>query len=290
MEAINSEAFLICSDTGIGMTKAIIQDRVLVSGSGSHHDVRALDRMCKAAGFQLGRSGQFGIGILSYFMLADRVEIETRRAQEAHDSDSSTWCFETEGIGAFGELRRLGVSRQGTILRLRLLPEFSSNLVAWYSRLRSYLTHVLARVPCEFTLNSPIPGCEPLKLEPGWSPQDLFEFVFDPLRPTSHRHATPLDLLSTGERERRLARERQIRDLETEVKSRLRWCVEEGALPDGTLEYQICLPYFELEGGTSLAFLQTTESSAGERKLRRFRGGDYSGREADSATPGKGCL
>ncbi len=167
VEVINSDAYLICDDRGIGMNKAMIRDRVLVTGSGPRHDLRALDRRCHAAGFQLGRSGQFGIGILSYFMLAEKIEIETQHAQEAGDSNSTTWFFETEGVGAFGELRKLDVFRQGTRVRLRLRSRFSSDITAWYSRLRSYLVSVLTYVPCEFTLSSPIPGCDPLSLEPG---------------------------------------------------------------------------------------------------------------------------
>jgi hypothetical protein len=256
---IRSHAYLVCSDTGIGMTKAIIRDRVLVSGSGPRHDVRALDRKCKEAGFQLGRSGQFGIGVLSYFMLGDKVEIETQRAQEAGDSDSVTWSFETEGIGAFGELRKLGGVRQGAEVRLRLRSQFSSELTAWYSRLRSYLVDLLAYVPCEFVLSSPIPGCDPLLLEPGWIPQDLSERVFRGLRPTSYRPETPSDLLSSAERERRLAKELEIRDLEIDVKSCVRWCHEEGALPSGVLEYEIWLPYFKLQGGASLAFMRVRD-------------------------------
>ena len=268
VEAIGSDAYLICSDTGVGMTKAIIRDRVLVSGSGPRHDVRALDRTCNAAGFQLRRSGQFGIGVLSYFMLADRIEIETQRAQEAGDSDSTTWSFSTEGIGAFGELRKLGGLRLGTKVRLRLRSAFSSNLTDWYSDLRSYLIRVLASLPCELTLSSPLPGCDPLSLEPGWSPQDLSESAFKKLRPESDRRKTAAALLSSSERDRRLAKERQLLDLETEFKSCLRWCREEGVLAGGILEYQINLPYFDLEGGASLAFMRVT-------KIRRFQESNY---------------
>lgn len=258
LETRGPDAYLVCTDSGIGMTKAIIRDRVLVSGSGPRHDVQALDRRCKEAGFQLGRSGQFGIGILSYFMLATQVEIETQRAQEAGDSDSTTWYFETEGIGSFGELRNSRAKRPGSQVRLRLKPEISSNLAAWYRSLRPYLLHTLVQCPCQFYLSSPIPECEPLELEPGWCPRDYAAVALSGLRRRDDRTETPIDLLSSMERELRLATERETDDLENEFRSQLRWHSEQGTLSDGTGEYLILLPYFELEGGPSLAFLRST--------------------------------
>jgi len=256
LETEGPDAYLVCIDNGIGMTKAIIRDRVLVSGSGPRHDVRALDRRCKEAGFQLGRSGQFGIGILSYFMVATTVEIETQRAQEAGDADSATWYFETEGIGSFGELRKLAANRLGTRVRLRLRPEISSNLAEWYNKLRSYLVDTIVHCPCEFYLSSPIPECEPLEFEPGWCPYDYDQEAFGPLRSRGQGTGTPTDLVSLTERERRLAAERENVELEKEFRSHLRWRCEEGTLSDGTAHYIIRLPYFELEGGASLAFLR----------------------------------
>jgi len=48
------------------------------------------------------RTGQFGIGVLSYY---DRDLRKSRRSNLAEDTDPTGWFFETEGVGA-GELRQ----------------------------------------------------------------------------------------------------------------------------------------------------------------------------------------
>jgi hypothetical protein len=80
--------WLVCHDNGVGMTKAIIENYVLVSGASIRHDIRQLERQCRDAGFRLGRSGQFGIGVLSYFMLADVAIFQTRRSVLGDESDN----------------------------------------------------------------------------------------------------------------------------------------------------------------------------------------------------------
>ncbi|HEY1756215.1 MAG TPA: hypothetical protein VGG72_12515 [Bryobacteraceae bacterium] len=263
VETIGADALLICTDTGIGMTKSIIRDRVLVSGSGPRHDVQVLERRCKEAGFQLGRSGQFGIGLLSYFMVATRVEIDTLRAQEGGDAEPTAWHFETEGIGSFGELKKVLASHPGSVVRLRLRPEIASDLTGWYEKLRSYLVGMLVHCPCELHLSSPLPGCDPLEFKPGWCPGDGAGVAAKELIEAWNRgrvEGPQLEVLSISERERHLTRDREMSEVEQEFKSRIRWFPpegEQGTLADGTAQYFIRLPYFDLEGGASLAFLRS---------------------------------
>ena len=72
--------WLMCTDTGIGMNKQIIENYLLVSGQARRHSLAELERRCHKAGFTTGRTGQFGIGVLSYFMIADRLRMATRRS------------------------------------------------------------------------------------------------------------------------------------------------------------------------------------------------------------------
>jgi hypothetical protein len=270
------DAYLVCTDNGIGMTKAIIRDRVLVSGSSPRHDVRNLDRQCRGAGFQLGRSGQFGIGILSYFMIATNVEIETLRAQEAPDSESAAWHFGTEGVGSFGELRKLRGKPPGTQVRLRLTPEISNSLAEWYESLRSYLERTLVYCPCEFHFSSTLPACEPLELKPGWCPRDHDAAAFSGLESRDgSQEAKIFHLISSAERERRLAAKREVDDLRQEFISHLFWRVEEGVLPDGSAQYVIQIPYFQLEGGVSLAFLRARMEDKKPLAIHRFLNGTH---------------
>lgn len=180
------------------MTKAMIQDHLLVSGVSSRHEVLDLERKCRQAGFTLGRTGQFGIGVLSYFMLADRVIIKTRRSQEPGDGDGEGWVFETEGVGSFGELRRDPNIAPGTEVRLHLrLEVVGGSLSEWYSALRKYLRYELVRIPCAFTLKSALPGGETLDLKAGfaYSQGQFASLVAEELKGALKVSDTPVDLL-----------------------------------------------------------------------------------------------
>lgn len=276
LEVAGSDAYLVCNDNGIGMTKGIIRDRVLVSGSSPRHDVKTLDRRCKSAGFQLGRSGQFGIGILSYFMIATNVEIETVRSQEAPDSESTAWRFETGGIGSFGELRKLAGKPPGTQVRLRLTSEISKNLVEWYEALRLYLTQTLVYCPCEFQLSSPLPACQSLELKPGWCPRDYDASAFHGLEHNDDQdEAKIFHLVSSVEKERRLAAKRELDELKEEFTARLRWRIEEGELNNRSARYILHIPYFELIGGASLAFLRSEMNGENLLAIHAFLNGTY---------------
>jgi len=275
-EIDGDHAYLTCTDNGIGMTKAIIRDRVLVSGSSVRHDVRALERLCREKGFVLGRSGKFGIGILSYFMIATNVEIETLRAQEAGDSDHTRWHFETEGVGSFGELKKVPGNKVGTKVHLRLNEDIFKRPTVWYEELRAYLGSTLVHCPCEFTLWTSLPGCQALEFKPGWSTIDNSAFVIEQLedRKLSSNSDTP-KLISTVAKEKKLAAHLALTSLQEKVKSCLRWLKEEGTLSDGSGHYEIQVPYFDLMGGVCLAFLNRSEINDGGDTLLSFLGGTH---------------
>ena len=161
--------WLICMDTGIGMTKQIIENHLLVSGNSRRHSIIELERRCKKAGFSTGRTGQFGIGVLSYFMIADRVIISTRRTPGSDELESIGWRFETEGIGTWGELRQEHNLEFGTKIELHLKAELFNDVVEFYNHLNKYLKESLVRVPCECHLNSNQYGCEPVAFKTGWT-------------------------------------------------------------------------------------------------------------------------
>lgn len=70
----NGDAVVVCQDYGIGMDEYIIRNYLAVAGISYYHsdDFRHL-------GLQLDPISTFGIGILSCFMVASRIEISTRR-------------------------------------------------------------------------------------------------------------------------------------------------------------------------------------------------------------------
>ena len=253
---------LTCQDSGVGMSKAIIRDRLLVSGTGQTRDVRDLERKCKEAGFTLGVTGQFGIGVLSYFMLADRVVLRTRRAVLGGDSEDSGWVFETEGVGSFGELQRDTSITQGTSVQLYLRPEVvGKGLREFYESVRSYLLNSLHWIPCRFRLRSTVPGCAELSLQPGWTwgKERLTSLV---LGQVSKRKisSTMDDLLSLAQKQQAEKEKAHWKTVNEEASKCLRWVFEEGDLPWGLGKYRIAMPYFELLGEKVLAFMRVTDS------------------------------
>ncbi len=260
LEVSSDGAWLICTDTGVGMTQGIIANYLLVSGRAKRHDILELERRCQEAGFSVGRTGQFGIGVLSYFMVANLVRLTTRRAPEPVDAEQTGWRFETEGIGAFGELRQDTAYPSGSQVCLRLRPDAVGGSPAdWYSGLRMYLKDNLVHAPCRFEFKSELLGCEPLTLSPGWAlnSDGLLDIILKDFRPRRGEQVdTPIDLLPYSRRQELEAAERQWQESRHEAKQCLRWMVTEGELSERLGRYRIHLPYFDLPDGASLGFLR----------------------------------
>jgi hypothetical protein len=227
----NEEGYwLVCSDTGVGMSKAIIRDHLLVSGRGRRHDVIDLERRCRASGFNLGRTGQFGIGVLSYFMLAKRVEISSRRSQQAGAAESHGWHFTTDGVGSFGELKTDPRVEHGTTVRMLLRPEvLLPNVEGWCKGLLHYLRDLLFYTPCRIDLSGEGCGIVPTSFGPGWSrsPEQLTSrsmAMFSKINSAlDSGRQIPLDVLPAEEREKRVAAEIANTEVMTEFRNSIRW-------------------------------------------------------------------
>jgi hypothetical protein len=218
LESREDADYLICTDTGVGMSKAIVRDYLLVSGASSRPELIALDRRCREHGFALDRTGEFGLGVLSYFMLADRVTIRTRRSQHADGHEPNGWSFETRGVGSFGELRRDSSLPRGTQIVLRLRRRLT------VQELGDYLAKILAFLPCRLELQ--VGSAESKSLPPGWQ----------------RSSNALLHLKGDGDSERLLPY--------------FKWHVVSGELSNGLGDYRIHLPYFEREGEASLGLLK----------------------------------
>lgn len=227
---------LTCTDTGIGMTKALIRDRLLVSGSARRPDILGLERRAKAAGFSLSLSGQFGIGVLSYFMLADQITIQTRRSQQSEDAEESGWTFRTNGVGSFGELRSERELRRGTTVELRLRVPAEKR--SWVRDIRRYVREVLQRVPCYFDFESDEADVQPLHFRPGWTEASTGVMRAGGAAGTFSDHEF------------------------------------DGELPDGIGRYLLQLGYLDMPGGVSLASLRV-EADGDTIRLSRLQGDEF---------------
>jgi hypothetical protein len=155
---------LVCRDTGVGMNERILRDYLLVSGSAERPDATRLARLAREAGFSVGRTGRFGIGVLSYFMLAERVVIVTKRSSGPGDGETNGWEFETRGIGSFGELRRSNRAVAGTEVTLLLRPDQVERLAReLLYRVESWVAHA----PCRLSVS--IAGITMISTGPGFA-------------------------------------------------------------------------------------------------------------------------
>lgn len=256
---------LSCEDNGVGMNKKIITDHLLVTGNAVRHDLLDLERRCRSAQFVLGRTGQFGIGVLSYFMLGDHLEVRTRRSTQPKDDEGHGWYFETDGIGHFGELRKDTVLTQGTRVSLRLRRTMdSADLLAFAHGVRDYLQKTLVRVPCRFEFDTGLSDCPGLAYAPGWchtSGQLADRLVAQMLHRARERtadHDPPVPGLTlTNWEDSRRAWETAA----AEALACLEWTHYQNTLYDASGvplgDYRLSIPSFHLPGGTCLAFMRS---------------------------------
>ncbi|MGA8807772.1 MAG: hypothetical protein WB973_07820 [Thermoanaerobaculia bacterium] len=250
---------LVCTDSGVGMTRDILRRRFLTSGSGRGHREFDLERRCRAHDFSVGRTGEFGIGALSYFMIADQIELVTCRSSEPGDADGA-WRFRVSGLNDFGELRHAQATQHGTTVRLRLKPKtVHGSIQTLTEELNRYLAFVLCRVPCRFVARD-INDVVLMKIEPGWAKtaRDLALDVYPTLEPSRRWGWSADSALSTPFPQRE------------DVWFRLRWNVDEGDLPNDVGRFRIHLFWFKLDGGASRAWFESRRAPALEIREQRL--------------------
>lgn len=94
LSADGTDGTLSVLDNGIGMSKAeLIENLGTIAKSGTR---AFLDQLAKEEGDGSALIGQFGIGFYSAFMVADRVDVISRRAGEAE-----AWKWSSTGEGAY---------------------------------------------------------------------------------------------------------------------------------------------------------------------------------------------
>lgn len=105
---------LTVADNGIGMNRQdLVENLGTIARSGT---AAFLDQATGDARKDLALIGQFGVGFYSAFMVADRVEVLTRRAGEA-----GGWRWESDGKGEF-TIAPADIAARGTTIVLHLKP------------------------------------------------------------------------------------------------------------------------------------------------------------------------
>ena len=113
---------LTIEDNGIGMTR---EDTIEALGTIARSGTRAFMERVEAAQGKEGAQliGQFGVGFYSAFMVAERVEVKTRRA-----GTDEAWLWSSDGKGAFSiaPLDVTDAPARGTRVVIHLMEDATS--------------------------------------------------------------------------------------------------------------------------------------------------------------------
>jgi molecular chaperone HtpG len=169
---------LVFEDNGVGMDRDdLVQALGTIASSGTRafmerarKDVNAEGKEEKevdgGTGSQDGLIGQFGVGFYSVFMVADSVEVATRKA-----GDAQAWLWTSAGAGSFdiAALDSLAAPKRGTRVTLKLKDAAADYADEWTLE-RIVREHSSAiNVPIDFKTT---PDAEPKRLAEGralWS-------------------------------------------------------------------------------------------------------------------------
>jgi hypothetical protein len=262
---------LICRDTGVGMSREIIESRFLISGTGTSHETRALERTCEAEGFSLGRTARFGIGVLAYFLLGARLRISTRRSPDTRSMDADGWTFTSHGLTDFGELRRENCP-VGTEVELLIRPDAMPHGVARFARdLDAYLRRTVRRVPCHFSFIAPGSELEPFSSSPGWverAPEIKKALVAGFSMPRKRSKREDPSLYASDHRNRIERQEQRWVESEQAALEVLELTHEEGSLPYGLGTFRIFVGSFRIEDARLLVYLDHEHADNGNFVLK----------------------
>lgn len=127
---------LTISDNGVGMTEAELHDNLgTIARSGTAAFVEELSGDSKR---DVGLIGQFGVGFYSAFMVADKVEVLTRKAGE-----ELAWLWTSDGIGEYTVAPAEKPSR-GTVITLYLKEDAAEFVekIRLQQVVRTYSDHI----------------------------------------------------------------------------------------------------------------------------------------------------
>lgn len=127
IEVAKGARTLTVRDNGIGMTRVEVVDLIGTLAKSGTAELRQQLREAKNAAASEELIGQFGIGFYSSFMVADKVELLTRKAGE---SEATRW--ESSGEGTY-TVESVDGAPQGTSVTLHLKPEDEEDELYDYS-------------------------------------------------------------------------------------------------------------------------------------------------------------
>ena len=152
---------LVIRDNGIGMTQAELEQNIgMIANSGTRKFLEALK--AEPSGDRPEFIGQFGVGFYSSFMVADQVELVTRRA--GVEGPAIRWRSKGEGSYTLEETEKAG---RGTEIVLHLKEGEDEFLEEWTLKriIKEYSDYIRYPIVMEVTRTKPAEeeGGEPVR-------------------------------------------------------------------------------------------------------------------------------
>ncbi len=184
---------LTIEDDGIGMTRdEVVRNIGTIARSGTREALEQIKEKAAEGAAQL--IGQFGVGFYSSFMVADRVELVTRKAGT---DEGVRWTSSGDGSFTVDEAER---DRPGTTIVLHLKPVDSENGIEDYTD-RWVLSRIVRQHADFITYPILLPAEKPLNsMKPIWArpPSEVTKEEYaDFYKQISHDWSEPLETIHT---------------------------------------------------------------------------------------------
>lgn len=187
-----------CTDNGIGMDEHVISEYFLQLGNSYYNDPE-FRRMIRKSGInQFEPISRFGIGLVSVFMLADLLEVDTLAAHSGRGDDTPR-LIRIERMGALAFVTQSNRTTPGTTIRIRLRESYSHMYEALLDYLRQYLRDIIVRPKYDITVRlglvaTTLSNRQDFQVNQSLVPNDV-EIVLLELSRWSNRMAGPAALL-----------------------------------------------------------------------------------------------
>ncbi len=122
IENIDDKVYLCCKDNGIGMTKEIIENHLLKIGNSYYKSSDFYKKQAQWGG-SFTPTSQFGIGILSCFMLGNKIEIITKTKEGDFISCSIDGPHENFYYKTTTDTEKELILESGTVVKVLLSDE-----------------------------------------------------------------------------------------------------------------------------------------------------------------------
>ena len=136
---------LTIGDNGIGMNEADLMDHLgTIAKSGTK---AFMDNLTGDAKKDSNLIGQFGVGFYSVFMVADRVDVISKKAGE-----DQGYMFSTDGTGEY-ELKAVTKDSHGTVIYIKLKDDEKEFLDKWRTQeiVKKYSNHIAYPIMLNFS-------------------------------------------------------------------------------------------------------------------------------------------